>query len=421
VAPEPEPEPEPANDLLEPAETDFAPVIEEFAAPEAYAPPAEVDLPQLATDLIEMESELVDSAVPPWLETEAEGGFGDEADLLVAAPEEEPLLETITAPEEEPAEAPSPIEPPLKFPGVTADDAIAEAGRKVLKFHFLRLVAREPGTRSGKDPEDLHGMRVATRRLRAAWRVFGDAYKGDERKRQVSQLREVATRLGAVRDLDVLLLGLDEYRKPLPERERTAIEPLATEWRRRRGAARIQLMRELDSPDYQRFLTDLRTFVQTPGAGAARTDPTVPYRVRDTAASRVWNAYEQVRAFEPILRWADVTTLHELRLRAKWLRYSMEFIREALGPETPLIIARVVALQDHLGLMNDADVAVMAARTFLIQRAARLTEPEAAAIGRYLVSRERDVARLRQTVPTPWRAVASPQFRRALGRAIATL
>ena len=61
-----------------------------------------------------------------------------------------------------------------KTPGVLASDNVAEAGRKVLRFHLARMIAREPGTREGSDPEELHGMRVATRRMRAAWRVFGD-------------------------------------------------------------------------------------------------------------------------------------------------------------------------------------------------------------------------------------------------------
>jgi CHAD domain-containing protein len=309
----------------------------------------------------------------------------------------------------------------MKSPGVTADDLVAEAGRKVMHFHFQRLLAREPGVRAGKDPEEVHAMRVATRRLRAAWRVFGDGYRPSERRRQVGRLREVAMRLGAVRDLDVQLIALDGYRDAQPEDERDALRPLLDEWHQRRAAARAQLMRELDSDGYRSFIADLRAFVQTPGAGAARTGPTTPHRVRDTAGSRIWASYEGVRAFEPILRWADVPTLHELRIRAKWLRYGMEFVREALGPETPLLIKRVVALQDHLGLMNDADVAVAAVRGFLVQRASRLSEDESRAIGRYLVSREREVTRLRGTVSTPWRAVSSPAFRRAMGRSLASL
>ena len=64
-----------------------------------------------------------------------------------------------------------------KTPGVTAEDHVAEAGRKVMRFHLARMLAREAGTREGSDPEELHAMRVATRRQRAAWRVFGASFR----------------------------------------------------------------------------------------------------------------------------------------------------------------------------------------------------------------------------------------------------
>jgi CHAD domain-containing protein len=143
--------------------------------------------------------------------------------------------------------------------------------------------------------------------------------------------------------------------------------------------------------------------------------------VRDTAPSRIWAAYEQVRAYEPVLRWADVETLHELRIAGKWLRYTLEFVREALEPEVTPLLARVTALQDHLGLMNDADVAAGMARTFLVEHAGDLSTLESAAIGRYLISREKEVARLRRTIAVPWRGVAGIGFRRALGRVVSTL
>ena len=101
--------------------------------------------------------------------------------------------------------------------GVTADDVVAEAGRKVLRFHLARLIAREPGTRLGEDPEELHGMRVATRRMRAAWRVFGDGFQPEGTSRYRNRLRDVAGKLGAVRDLDVLVMALESYRADLPK------------------------------------------------------------------------------------------------------------------------------------------------------------------------------------------------------------
>jgi CHAD domain-containing protein len=308
-----------------------------------------------------------------------------------------------------------------KTPGVTADDIVAEAGRKVLRFHLARLIAREAGTRSGEDPEDLHAMRVATRRMRAAWRVFGDGFRTDGTRKFRNRLRDVARRLGAVRDIDVLVMALDEYRAELPAAERKALEPLLDDWRDQREVARAVLMRELDSDGYRRFIDDYRAFVLTPGAGALAVSPTDPHHVRDTAASRIWQAYEHVLAYGPVLRWADVPTLHQLRIAGKWLRYTLEFVAEALGPEAKPLIERVVAMQDQLGLMNDAEVSAMKARALLVARSGTLTDAQTAAIARYLTSREREVARLKRGAAVPWRALASPTFRRGLGRAVAIL
>jgi CHAD domain-containing protein len=308
-----------------------------------------------------------------------------------------------------------------RTPGVLLDDHIAEAGRKVLRFHLARMLAREEGTRDGSDPEDLHDMRVATRRQRAAWRVFGSAFRGRRTKAYRRGLREIAARLGAVRDLDVLLDAADEYRDGLPTAEQRAMEPLLAGWRTHRDDARRLLVRELDSDDYRRWVDDYGEFVRHEGLAVVPVAPTEPHRVRDTAGSQILTAYEGVRAYEPVLRWADVETLHELRIAGKWLRYTLEFSREALPPEASTLIARVTALQDHLGLLNDASVTAGMARSFLVENAGGLSSLESAAIGRYLVSREREVARLRRTVGGPWRGVAGVSFRRALGRTIAGL
>ncbi len=311
--------------------------------------------------------------------------------------------------------------PTLKAPGVTAEDLHAEAGRKVLRFHLARMLAREPGTRDGSDPEELHGMRVATRRMRAAWRVFGDAYQLDKTKSFRRRLRELAALLGGVRDLDVLIEATEAYGQAIGMPDLAGLEPLLAGWRSDRDLARVQLIAELDSKGYRRFVDEYVEFATTPGRDILAVETTLPHRVRDTAASRIWAAYEHVRAYEAVLRWADVATLHQLRIAAKRLRYTLEFVREPLGEDAAPLIARVVALQDHLGFMNDAEVAAMMARTFLVEHGNELTEPEAQAIGRYLVSREREVARLKRTVGTSWRGVSGLTFRRALGRTVAIL
>ena len=319
------------------------------------------------------------------------------------------------------AEPPPPRIITPKSPGVLADDHLAEAGRKVLRFHLARMITREPGTREGKDPEELHGMRVATRRQRAAWRVFGDAFDADRTARYTRRLKLVARDLGAVRDLDVLIEAGEAYRARQSAAEAKAFEPLLSSWRSQRDLAHEVLIRELDAGRYRKWLDAYVEFVGAEGMGARPVGPVQPHRVRDTMPSRIWTAYENVRAYEPVMRWADVTTLHDLRIAAKWLRYTLEFVREALGRDVGPVIEKVVALQDHLGWLHDADVAANLARAYLVEHAGHLSEAESAAIGRYLVDRERDLARLRRTVGPAWRGVSSLAFRRALGRVVAGL
>ncbi len=390
------------------------------------------------------------TTVEQWLELEIELVRGDEERLMGVATDlaRDPELEAgqmskleaalavlaalkaagREAPANEVAGREAPAKPPRppklavpKTPGVTGDDTVAEAGRKTLRFHFARMLAREAGTRDGSDLEELHAMRVATRRMRAAWRIFGSGFRADRTRKLRRRLRDIARGLGDVRDLDVQLETLDAYRGQMSSAEHRALQPLADSWHRSRDDAREALVRELDSDGYVRFVEEFRVFVQTEGAAAVGVSPTEPHHVRDTAPSRIWAAYEQVRAYEPVLRWADVETLHELRIAAKWLRYSLEFVREPLGPDVDVLVPRVTALQDHLGWLHDADVAAGRARAFLVEHAGALSTAESAAIGRYLVSRERELERLRRTVGPAWRGVAGLAFRRRLGRAVAEL
>jgi CHAD domain-containing protein len=306
-----------------------------------------------------------------------------------------------------------------RAPGMRAEDTLAEAGRKLLRMHLARMLAAEPGTRSGEDPEELHKMRVATRRMRAAWRVFDGAYRPRLQRRYVRELRGVARALGRVRDLDVQIEGLGDYLAALPEDGAQALSPLVSEWRRQRESARQDLLALLDSRDYRDFVDDYLDFVETSGSGELVANPGEPILVRDSAGGRVWLAYERVRARGTQLEWADVPALHALRIEGKRLRYTLEFFREVLPPRLERLIERVTEMQDHLGLLNDADIAAHLAREWLTTRGPRLSEPTRQAVVHFLASREAEVRRLRRSFGPIWRRVDSPTFRRALALAIA--
>ena len=320
------------------------------------------------------------------------------------------------------AEDPAHRLPPVPTsPGVKVDDSLGEAGRKVLRMHLARMLHFEAGTRSGEDTEDLHRMRVATRRMRAAWRVFDGAYRPKVQRRYVAELRTIARALGEVRDMDVLLEDLEAHVAKLPGAGREAIEPLRQAWRRQREAARGRLIARLDSRQYREFVEDYLELTESPGAGEVQTPMGQPSLVRDTAGSRIMAAYEHVRAYQTIITWADVPTLHALRIEAKRLRYCLEYFSEVMPISSRKLIAAVTEMQDHLGLLHDADVAATVTRAWLNTNAPHLPATSREAVGLYLDSREAAVERLRRTFRPLWRRITGRPFRRALGVAIAQI
>ena len=109
------------------------------------------------------------------------------------------------------------------------------------------------------------------------------------------------------------------------------MEPLRGAWRRQREAARRPAHRRGSTrKQYREFVDDYLDFTESPGAGEVPTPMGQPSLVRDTAGSRILAAYEHVRAYETIITWADVPTLHALRIDAKRLRYTLESFREVL-------------------------------------------------------------------------------------------
>jgi CHAD domain-containing protein len=305
-----------------------------------------------------------------------------------------------------------------RSPEVAADDPWAEAGRKVLRFHLSRMLARVPGTIAGEDPEEVHAMRVASRRVRAGWRVFGDAFERPVVRDHVRQLRILGDELGEVRDLDVQIGILITSREGRSKRERVALTPLVDAWTAERATRHGELADRLRSAWFTAFVDDHEAFLTTPGAGARPVAPHAPATVRMRAPAVAWQAYQAAWAFAPALPDADVTTLHDLRIATKWLRYTLESLREPMEPQATELIRSVVALHDHLGDIHDFHAVAERAR----ETAATLPDlrsGQRAAIERFAAAKDLRVERLRGRLGPTWRGVADADYRRRLGRSLA--
>lgn len=318
--------------------------------------------------------------------------------------------------------------PTRKKIGVEPTDSFAEAGRKVLSFHFARMLKHEPGTRSGKDIEALHNMRVATRRMRAAFRIFGPAYAKKVIKPLLKGLKETGRALGPVRDLDVFMDKLHNYRQTLPETEPDSLQTMLDVWAKKREQARQEMLAYLNSKKYARFKKELLKFVKTEGFGAKPVKtPTTPDQIRHLAPGLIYTAYSEVRAYETVLDNAPVETLHQLRIAFKRLRYLLEFLQETLGDEAGLVIKEIKVMQDHLGDLQDAEVAGAILKDFLSEweqhQLARPPEERQnpAQIVSYLEAKLKEHHELLATCPAAWQHFNRLEVRQKLAGAVSVL
>ena len=323
-----------------------------------------------------------------------------------------------------------------KHPGIKAADTMAEAARKTLRFHFTRMVEHEPGTRLGEDPEELHDMRVATRRMRAALHVFGDHLEPQAMKPFLRGLRRTGRALGAVRDLDVFFEKTKLYLDALPSERKGELEPLLAVWRAERERARERLIAHLDGPRHKQFTERFGVFLEKPNAGArpwlTAGGEALPHRVSHVLPAVLYERVSAVRAYDEPLAEADppLVRFHRLRIAGKFLRYTLEFFEEVLGAEAKPLIKTTRHLQDHLGDLQDAVVTCAILRNFLtwgawsppVTGVAReMSMIVAPGVAAYLAWRQDELRRLVDTFPETWAKVRGPEFNHRLAQIVAEL
>jgi CHAD domain-containing protein len=227
--------------------------------------------------------------------------------------------------------------------------------------HLVEVVRQQSARiRQDATPEPVHQTRVALRRLRSVFRVFRATTDCAVLRALDGKLRDVLTVLGPARDWDVFLGGIiREVEAAFPEEKRIAGLRRAAEIQRREAYAAVLAM--LGGASWRLLLIDALEMLLTrpwrEGAEAPRLEM-LAAPVAEFGRSVMDRRWHRLRRAGGDFEELSAEALHELRLDGKRLRYAAEVFAPVFGAKAGRrFLRRVAALQDGLGLANDAAVA----------------------------------------------------------------
>ncbi|MGH7256311.1 MAG: CHAD domain-containing protein [Nitrospirales bacterium] len=277
---------------------------------------------------------------------------------------------------------------PVAMPSPTAPP-IAHL-KTMLGIQVRQLLGHDPGTRLGTDEEDLHQMRVATRRLRAYLRAARPLLLSDWSEPLRAELAWLGSLLGPVRDLEVLLGHLTEEDANLPLPEHHALGRILQVLKRERAEARASLIQGLESDRYLTLLDRVAEATQSPVATET------PVTLRDLARSEWMKLLRAMRKGGPN---PSDEVLHQIRITCKRARYAAELAEASVGKAASRFIRQTKVFQNLLGENQDALVAEQRLRNLLGQKHGTLTT---FTLGR-LIERQCERRRTAQaSIPKAW-------------------
>jgi len=223
-----------------------------------------------------------------------------------------------------------------------------------------QLEANRAGALLDEDPDFVHQMRVALRRLRSALRLFRAFLPGSFMQAVTPELRWLTGQLSPLRDWDVLLVqSLPGLLRARPGARAGAVERrIAAAAQDAREAAAQALRRALRSRRYAALLRMLVSALTLMRQGTARPPrPKMP--LRRLAAAKLRRAQKKLRIKPRALALMEPEARHQVRIAAKRLRYAVEFFSSLYAAKPARRYADHLAdLQDALGSLNDQAVAL---------------------------------------------------------------
>ncbi|MFF4229997.1 CHAD domain-containing protein [Streptomyces sp. NPDC001820] len=372
-------------------------------------------LAELSKDAVRAERLTDGGRKARWTEIEVE--LGDDADPSILDAIDKKLRKAGVRPAKSPSklaralaetapEADERATPPAPQPPQTSGEYVLA----YLREQADALLAYDPGVRRDL-PDAVHQMRVATRRMRSAFKTFRKILDRTVTDPISDELKWLAGELGVARDQEVLTERLQSRIDEVPRT--LLLGPVLGRlqiWSVARGSeARRKALAALDTERYLSLLDSLDALLSDPpllktARGApARVLPKAVLKDYDRLAARIDHALELPPGEERDL------AMHDARKAAKRARYAGEAATPALGKAAKKFAKRMKAVQTVLGDHQDSVVAREALRNLAIQAHAA---GESAFTWGLLYGREEAQAAQREAeLPEVWKEASAPKLR----------
>jgi CHAD domain-containing protein len=303
---------------------------------------------------------------------------------------------------------------PLALPKrhVTASQPFELAQLAILGRYFQAMLDLEAAARAGSTTA-VHEMRVAARHLDVLLRAFGpNGPLWAVRSRDA--IRALVTAFGKVRDCDVQLGYLDAIEKR-EVNEPIAVKPIRERVQGERSAARAALAQLLDAAGTRDWVQRWRQELAKPDApGHAPDAPETAVMARELVRAQ---ARKLRKRGDRIDDDSTADDYHEVRIRAKRLRYILDAFAPLYGPAGVKYLEALAKLQDILGSYHDASV--RSQRFGKLAAADGIARAESFALGRLVESDAAALLACRHGYPRAWKRVRGKRWR-ALDSAMKT-
>lgn len=235
--------------------------------------------------------------------------------------------------------------------------------QKTISRHLKRFLDERKTVLEPVDIEPVHRMRVASRRLRAGFSIFKDIFPPKKLEKWNKAVKKVGRVLGRARELDVQIRFLEAVRKKPKKHARAAdTDEIIKSLKRQRQEAQEKIEGVLVDSDIKERLSGLKGW-RCKLSGGAHRHLTKTFNAQKTEI--ILKRLDKLLEFSSFVsRPQSVKELHLMRIAAKKLRYTLEFLEPWYEAGMDSCIRASKRIQDYLGDVHEFDVLMQVLAAF---------------------------------------------------------